>query len=772
MGKLVEQQIKTLYQGVSRQPDTVRLPGQVQEADNVLVSVVHGGVESRPSSRHIANIPSISASHKPAIYAYARDQAEQYMIVVNNNTIKVFDLDGVEKTVSTPNGVGYITSADIDDISFVTLADYTVIANSQKTVAMTASTYTDPYKALINCRTTNNATSYSIKITTGGSTTTVWSYSGNSLSGTEVQSNINSNISLPSGFSKTELDQTILIQGNAAFEIEHTGSDATYGPWTMTEVVGKREYLPLDAPTGYNIRVGANVDGEQFGYWAQFTPDEGGWVESADPYAANAFDLTTMPHFLIRNANGTFTFKQGAYADRIAGDTTTAPDPDFVGSQITALVYHRNRLGVVAGENIFFSQAGHYFTFWADFSTQSLDSDGFGLTVSSDTVNKLQHATAFRRSLFLTSDKAQFEVFGSDKLSPSTASVDRSTTYLTETKCRPITLGNTLYFAAQSGRDAVVFEYQYDDTSVSNVAQDITLHALGYVPAPIIRMTGDPTNDMIFVLSESEPNAIFCYKMYLDGNTKAQSAWTKWTFGTGTIIKFIQIINGELFMVLTRNSGETVFEKIFLRYELSSEKHPYQISMDRQLPLTGNYSSATGLTSWATPYAHQSASTVVLSTDFATGLVGEVLNVSYPTTTTITAVGDFSSGAAIVGTTFTSRVVLSKLYPREPQNQTTITTGRFQLKNMKFNFKDTGHFKVQVTPERRTAKTYKFNGRLVGSEINLIGTAAIEPLGSYKCPVMSRSDTVEIQILNDTEKPMNITSVDYTGLFNEITRAG
>ena len=93
MGKLVEQQIKTLYQGVSRQPDTVRLPGQVQEADNVLVSVVHGGVESRPSSRHISNMSSISASHKPAIYAYARDTAEQYMIVVNNNTIKVFDLD-------------------------------------------------------------------------------------------------------------------------------------------------------------------------------------------------------------------------------------------------------------------------------------------------------------------------------------------------------------------------------------------------------------------------------------------------------------------------------------------------------------------------------------------------------------------------------------------------------------------------------------------------------------------------------------------------------
>ena len=53
MGKLVEQSIKTMYQGVSRQPDPVRLPGQVEEADNILVSIVTGGIENRPASRHI-----------------------------------------------------------------------------------------------------------------------------------------------------------------------------------------------------------------------------------------------------------------------------------------------------------------------------------------------------------------------------------------------------------------------------------------------------------------------------------------------------------------------------------------------------------------------------------------------------------------------------------------------------------------------------------------------------------------------------------------------
>ena len=81
MGTLIEQSIKTLYQGVSRQPDPVRLPGQVEEADNILVSVVTGGFESRPASRHITNLTSIADADTPAIYAYSRDAIEQYMII-------------------------------------------------------------------------------------------------------------------------------------------------------------------------------------------------------------------------------------------------------------------------------------------------------------------------------------------------------------------------------------------------------------------------------------------------------------------------------------------------------------------------------------------------------------------------------------------------------------------------------------------------------------------------------------------------------------------
>jgi hypothetical protein len=787
MGKLVEQSIKTLYQGVSRQPDPVRLPGQVEEADNILVSVVTGGFESRPASRHIAAMAGIAPEDTPAVYAYSRDNLEQYMIIINNGDLRVYDLDGVEKTVvfsdaDEANGITgkeYIDGLGQQDVAFVTIADYTIIANRNKTVQMLPSAYVPINDALVNCRVTNSSTAYEIWIHTdldnpnGKTSTRVWNYSvTNAVSATAVADHIMSNMSLPAGFTKERLDTTIYIVGNQEFEIEQRGADDTYGPWAMGDVVSGRELLPNSAPEGYPIRVGGNIDGDQYGYWAKYSKDDGGWVECPDPYEQNEFDHDTMPHFLIRQADGTFEFRQGEYPPRIAGDIETVPHPDFVDNEITSVVFHRNRLGFVSGETVFFSQSGKYFTFWPDFSTQSLDSDAFGLTASSETVNNLQHAVGFRKSLFLTSNKAQFEVSGTQLLSPSTASVDLSTTYLTEKKCKPITLGNTLYFAAQSGRDAIVFEYQYDDTSVSNVASDITLHALSYIPAPIIRMTGDPTNDMIMLLTEEDQQSLYVYKMYVDGDTKAQSAWMRWTYGDNTKIKWMEVIDGQLYMLLSRGD-EVFFERTFLRYELTAEKHPYQVSMDRQVRIVGNYDPATNKTTWTLPYKHFNNSRVVLSTDFPVGLVGEVLTTAYSDEYTLSADGNYSGGDAIIGTVYVSRVMLSKLYPRDPQNmRSTITSGRFQLRNITFNYKQSGFFKVRITPEFRDSRTHAFTGRIVGSGDSRIGIPAISSLGAFRVPVMSRGDTVKVEVLNDSEKPMNITSIDYVGFFNELTRQG
>ena len=767
----------------------MRLPGQVQSSTNVMMSVVTGGFESRPGTRHIAQLTdstagvqaALQSTYSPFFYSYARDAAEKYLISIvhdaatSSSSLLVYDFAGNQKTVTFPDGTAYLQQATpSDNFSAVTIADTTIIANNGKTVAMSSSTYSEsPFLALVNCKTTNTKTDYAIKI--NGSD--VWTYALDpALSATEVADDIISNITLPSGFSITRNDLTLTISNASDFTIEHTGTDDTYGPITMRQSVSKRAHLPQLAPDNYYIRVGATLDGNELGYWAKFSATDGGWIESPDPTADNAFDPATMPHWLVRQADGTFIFKQGTYDSRLAGDVDTSPNPDFVGSQVQSVVFHRNRLGLIAGETVYFSQSGKYFTFWPDFSTQSLDSDAFGLTASGSEVNLLKHAHPFRKALFMTSDKNQFEVSGADVLTPSKATVDMTTAYLTETGCAPVSMGSRLFFAAKSGKDAVVYEYEYDDNTLSNRAADITLHALGYLPAPIVRMTADPVNDTLFVLSDSssaDRSKMYIYRMYIDGDQKAQSAWHDWDFAipgvSSNYIHHMSVVEGDLYLIIQRDTG-VFLEKVPLRYQLVDSKHPYQVCLDRQQNLTGSYTAGTNTTLWTSTLPHVDITKVVLSTDFAVGTRGEVPTLTYDSGgNNLSALGDYSAGAAIIGVPFDQEVQLSKLYMRDPTSPNkTMTTGRFQLKRFQVNYQETGYFNVSITPAFRTEQLFTFNGRVIGSGDNLIGSPAIHS-GQYSIPVQTEATTCVIKIRNSTELPMIITGIDFTGYYNEVS---
>ena len=882
MGTLIEQSLKTLYQGVSRQPDSLRLTGQVQEATNVLTSVISGGLESRPSSRHISNNTFAYAADKPWCYSYVRDAVEQYIIVVKTGDLKVYNLAGVEQTVTFPNGKSYLTNTNpAEGFTATTIGDITVIGNKAITVAMAETDYvssTNP-SALITCRTTTTGTNALIVDNLNDTATDgieVWSKNG-AIDGSSVGDNIINHASFTgftNGFRNFTVEQkpndrdlTVVLTNTDGqeFTAVPNGSDATYGisvsrqlvdipsdshahvitsatqanPVVITtadahhfesyqevsidDVVGmtqlngnryfvsklttttfalysdydlstsvngtgytaytsggntittkvyadirtSRSLLPNWAPEGYYMYLSATDTTD--GYWVKFSQTEDAWIEAANPYQNNAFDLTTMPHFLTRTADGTFTFGHGTYDAREAGDTQTVPNPDFVGKQIKQITTHRNRLVIVSGETVFFSRSRAFFNFWRQYSTQVLDSDPFGLQASSDDVNELVHAFPFRRSLFLSSDRSQFEVSSEQQVFTSqNAVIDTATAYITEPKCDPVALGNRMYFAAKSGRDALVFEYQYNDASLSTTAEDITIHALGYIPAPIVHIAADSANEMMFCISDSDRNSLYIYKTYTEQDQKAQSAWSKWDFGTGTYIHWVGVLLGDMYMYITRGT-ETFIEKIELRYELSDDKHPYQVCLDQTINVQGTYSAATGLTTWTSPYLHNSRAAIVLSSDFPAGQVGERLTLTYPTTTTMTAVGDHSAHVCILGTPFTQEVQLSKLFVRaDAAGKMTVQTGRFQLKRLQFNYQDTGFFKIEVTPESRPQQTFTFNGTFIGT--TLVGGLGMEALGSFKVPVRTNANTVTIKIKNDSEKPMIITSIDYTGFFNELTR--
>ena len=84
-----------------------------------------------------------------------RDTTERYFVfIIASNQIEVYDLAGNAKTVTYPNGTAYLTtSTPATAFRAVTVADYTFIVNTEKTVAMSSATSpVYPYTGLISVK--------------------------------------------------------------------------------------------------------------------------------------------------------------------------------------------------------------------------------------------------------------------------------------------------------------------------------------------------------------------------------------------------------------------------------------------------------------------------------------------------------------------------------------------------------------------------------------------------------------------------------------------
>ena len=137
---LITSAIPNMINGVSQQPSALRLASQEESVVNCLSSPVEG-LTKRPPFQHIKKLISGSAgTGKPFIKAVDRDGTIQYLIMIRDGAIEVFNLDGTSQTVSAPNGTNYLDIGNNADPSekfrIASVADYTFILNREKVVTM------------------------------------------------------------------------------------------------------------------------------------------------------------------------------------------------------------------------------------------------------------------------------------------------------------------------------------------------------------------------------------------------------------------------------------------------------------------------------------------------------------------------------------------------------------------------------------------------------------------------------------------------------------
>ena len=792
---LISSSIPNFVNGVSQQPYTLRLNSQGEVQENGL-STVSQGLKKRPPTKHLKKIQNTPLGNC-FIHTINRDLSERYIAVLTNGDLKVYDINGVEKTVAFPNGKGYLSAASPStSFSAITVADYTFITNRNTTVAASgATTPARPFEALINVKAGNYGKEHKIyingalqadyKTPTGSVPADVDNISTDFIAA-ELAADLVAN-GFNSGNWTTVKNGSIIYIKNTVTDFSITTEDG-FNSAGMVAIKGKLQKfsdLPINAyQNGFVVEITGTGSGETAtqpfdSYFVQYetvnASGVGVWKECPKPSIPSTIGANTMPHILVRESDGSFTFKQATWKTRLVGDEDSNPFPSFVGRNLQDIFFYRNRLGFLSDEAVIFSEAGEYFNFMRTTVTQLLDSDPIDVNASHTKVSILKHAVPFNKQLLLFSEQTQFLIDQGDLLSPKSIGIKVATEFPCNIIAKPVGIGKNVYFAVDKGANSSFREYFTDLNNQANDAIDITAHIPQYIASGIYKIATAVNEDILVALSTADPSTLYIYKYFFNANEKLQSSWSKWTYGSDSTILNVDFIGSDMYLVINRADG-VFLEKTTVSLGDTGPNEPYNVHLDRKVQLgSADVSFSSGFTIinlTSLGYTPSVGTYQLVVKTHPTLKPGQVLDVIWDGTNA-KVTGNVTGGTYTFGRRYVFTYQLSTVVVRTPTaggGQKADTEGRLQLRKLAFNYDDAGYFKVKVTPAGRDTYNYVFSGKVIGQLSGTIGSYSISE-GRFIVPIISQNIGTNITLENDSPLPSSFLSADWEGFYTKRSKA-
>ena len=331
------QRVDTLLGGVSQQPPPLRDTSQVESQTNLMSSTARG-LCKRPPVVHVAKLTSTTTGwDSSAVHEMHRADGEKFHVAISNGGIKVYDADGVEQTVISPNGTDYLAEPGdfrmltIDDTVVVVNRGVTVAAGTEEAAAMVG------YNALVYVRSGNFKTKYSVSLIGQTATyTTVDATDVNSADQTRpeyiAEQLMTALSALGTGMSFTRYGNVIHIFSASEFDVSSQDGLENNGLLVIKDRVSSFTDLPTQAPADYTVAVQGNPESEFDDYYVIFDSDTKAWRETVKPRAPIGLDATTMPHRLKHN---------GAYIEGLetVGDRLPAIQVEYDTGTSASLIF-------------------------------------------------------------------------------------------------------------------------------------------------------------------------------------------------------------------------------------------------------------------------------------------------------------------------------------------------------------------------------------------------------------------------------------------------
>lgn len=805
--------VPSLLNGVSQQSPAFRLLTQ-SEAQVNRYSTLLAGNKLRPPTERVAEV---SGGLSNFVHLINRDSVERYQVVAGEGALQVFDFSGASKTVAFPDGYAYLTGMTdpASEMLALTIADYTFLVNKTKKVAMNPAVLAPSRtpEAILNITSGNYGRTYQVRIDGAVAAEYATPVGDNSNQSPGVATTViaehlyrDLRVSLQNQTPTTDAGGVastpwnvgggniaslgyangvwgVGIHQNALHVTRYDGVDFTIaiddgvGGASMKlakDKIAKFSDLPQYGPHGFRIEVaGSNGTGmDNYWVWA----DKGGtdnnskidWRETIKSGTQLELDASTMPHVLVREADGTFTFKRATWGQRKCGDgVDISPDPSFVGRTIRDIYFHRNRFGILSDDASIMARSGDTFDFFRRSATALLDDDPIDVAASHIKVSLLESAVPLKDNLILFSGGTQFRLAGNELLTPKTASIRPLTEYSCAVGVKPVAMGSTIFFVADSPGStahAAIFEYSYDQKQDTIEAQETTSHCPAYIPSGVYKIIGNVDEGVLGVLSKADRSKMWLYRYYWQGGEKLQSSWSVWDFPGGEILGGASIHSD--FYLVVRRGGNTYLERIRLDTAVVDDPLDLMVGLDqRTISDPVAFSGGVNLTRFNCLYPEDHPNLVVVGT-----LSGRQYFVK-TTTPTYVDVEGLVEEPVYLGIEYSSELALSTIYYRESRGNSTVVRrdGRLQLQHLTLAFDKTAGFDVEITRDLRDPVVESFKAFKLDNPQFLLDR--INPQsGRINIPIMGRNDRVTIKVRSSRWLPNAITGLSWRGIFAPIGR--
>ena len=568
---------------------------------------------------------------------------------------------------------------------------------------------------------------------------------------------------LPTGITAKHIGNGIYFSSQNKFQLEVVEDDLMR---CFQSSVYDVQNLPNQCKHGYIVKVSNSLRAEEDDYYLRFEGQNekdgsGSWVECAKPNIAKT--LTNMPLAIQRTAIDTFTVRPFDFQDRRVGDDTTNPMPSFVGSRINRVLFFRNRLALLSGENVITSRPGTLGLpdFFIKTALTVSAADPIDISAASMFPSELFDGIELNTGLLVFSTNQQFLLSSDDTvLNPDTAKLRSVATFNYNKDIAPISLGTTVAYVDNSGKFSrfnemanVRREGEPNIVEVSKVVPTL-------LPKDIDLLTNSRENSMVF-LGKTDSNIVLGYKYLNVAEKRQQAAWFKWKFNNPLLYHFV--IDDEYFFLDTDHFLHTV--KL-----IQEENDPTITKNDDDFLLhLDNYTTVSGgvynPTDDSTTFSNVGWLANVTTPTYALAVIDSTGRYGKPTVsgTSFTLPGNWEGLTLTVGYVYDYEVKFPRLYPIKVSDKTSSADvhASLVLHRIKLHF---GKIGLYETTLKRIGKT-DYNEVYESTELDAYTLAEVPYLEEFikTIPVYERNTNVDIILKSTHPAPATLHALSWEG---------